>query len=201
MKFNVIIADPPWKFDDKLTMSSVKRGAESQYKGVLSVEDIVNIDVQSIVGDWGVLALWVPSSMLSDGLRTMTSWGFRQTTTYVWGKTTKSGKIEFGMGRMFRGSHEIALIGTCGKPYANIQNKSQRSLIVDEDLPSDFELALNEMHSKKPQNLHNSFNLMFPDAKKLELFARRHTEGWTCTGNELDGLDVRESLAKLKESQ
>lgn len=201
MKFNVIIADPPWKFDDKLTMSSVKRGAESQYKGVLSVEDIVNIDVQSIVGDWGVLALWVPSSMLSDGLRTMTSWGFRQTTTYVWGKTTKSGKIEFGMGRMFRGSHEIALIGTCGKPYANLQNKSQRSLIVDEDLPSDFELALNEMHSKKPQNLHNSFNLMFPDAKKLELFARRHTEGWTCTGNELDGLDVRESLAKLKESQ
>lgn len=201
MKFNVIIADPPWKFDDKLTMSSVKRGAESQYKGVLSVDDIVNIDVQSIVGDWGVLALWVPSSMLSDGLRTMTSWGFRQTTTYVWGKTTKSGKIEFGMGRMFRGSHEIALIGTCGKPYANLQNKSQRSLIVDEDLPSDFELALNEMHSKKPQNLHNSFNLMFPDAKKLELFARRHTEGWTCTGNELDGLDVRESLAKLKESQ
>lgn len=201
MKFNVIIADPPWKFDDKLTVSSVKRGAESQYKGVLSVEDIVNIDVQSIVGDWGVLALWVPSSMLSDGLRTMTSWGFRQTTTYVWGKTTKSGKIEFGMGRMFRGSHEIALIGTCGKPYANLQNKSQRSLIVDEDLPSDFELALNEMHSKKPQNLHNSFNLMFPDAKKLELFARRHTEGWTCTGNELDGLDVRESLAKLKESQ
>jgi N6-adenosine-specific RNA methylase IME4 len=201
MKFNVIIADPPWKFDDKLTMSSVKRGAESQYKGVLSVDDIVNIDVQSIVGDWGVLALWVPSSMLSDGLRTMTSWGFRQTTTYVWGKTTKSGKIEFGMGRMFRGSHEIALIGTCGKPYANLQNKSQRSLIVDEDLPPDFELALNEMHSKKPQNLHNSFNLMFPDAKKLELFARRHTEGWTCTGNELDGLDVRESLAKLKESQ
>jgi hypothetical protein len=51
MKFNVIIADPPWKFDDKLTMSSVKRGAESQYKGVLSVDDIVNIDVQSIVGD------------------------------------------------------------------------------------------------------------------------------------------------------
>lgn len=201
MKFNVIIADPPWKFDDKLTMSSVKRGAESQYKGVLSVDDIVNIDVQSIVGDWGVLALWVPSSMLSDGLRTMTSWGFRQTTTYVWGKTTKSGKIEFGMGRMFRGSHEIALIGTCGKPYANLQNKSQRSLIVDEDLPPDFELALNEMYSKKPQNLHNSFNLMFPDAKKLELFARRHTEGWTCTGNELDGLDVRESLAKLKESQ
>jgi N6-adenosine-specific RNA methylase IME4 len=133
-------------------MSSVKRGAESQYKGVLSVDDIVNIDVQSIVGDWGVLALWVPSSMLSDGLRTMTSWGFRQTTTYVWGKTTKSGKIEFGMGRMFRGSHEIALIGTCGKPYANLQNKSQRSLIVDEDLPPDFELALNEMHSKKPQN-------------------------------------------------
>lgn len=201
MKFNVIIADPPWKFDDKLTMSSDKRGTESQYKGVLSVDDIVNIDVKSIVGDWGVLALWVPSSMLSDGLRTMTSWGFRQTTTYVWGKTTKSGKIEFGMGRMFRGSHEIALIGTCGKPYANLENKSQRSLIVDEDLPPDFELALNEMHSKKPQNLHNSFNLMFPDAKKLELFARRHTEGWTCTGNELDGLDVRESLAKLKESQ
>ena len=38
---------------------------------------------------------------------------------------------------------------------------------------------------------------MFPTQTKLELFARRHRPGWTCLGNELDGLDIRDALEQL----
>ena len=88
-KFNLIFADPPFSFDDKLEMSDVKRGAESQYNGVLSIEDIKNLKVPEITADNAVLVLWVPSSLISDGLEIMSKWGFRQTQTNIWVKTKK----------------------------------------------------------------------------------------------------------------
>lgn len=38
---------------------------------------------------------------------------------------------------------------------------------------------------------------MFPRAAKLELFARRQRPDWTCLGDELDGLDIRDTLPAL----
>ena len=67
MKANVVIADPAWSFSDALTMSDIKRGASSNYP-VLSNKAIKELDVESIVADDAVLALWVPSSLLQDGL-------------------------------------------------------------------------------------------------------------------------------------
>lgn len=195
MKYNVIIADPPWKFDDKLQMSDVKRGAEANYRGTLTVNDIANLDVKSVVDDWAVLALWVPSSMLADGLLTMKNWGFTQKTTFVWGKITKNEKIVIGMGRLFRGSHEIALIGVSGKVYKHLENKAQRTMSVEEFVDYEsFDLAVNRRHSEKPPMLHEALEKMFPHAAKLELFARQVRDGWTCLGNEIDGSDIRDSL-------
>ncbi|GAA0782057.1 hypothetical protein GCM10008909_05070 [Hathewaya limosa] len=37
------------------------------------------------------------------------------------------------------------------------------------------------------------------DLPKVELFARETCEGWVCLGNEIDGLDIRESIKKVKE--
>jgi N6-adenosine-specific RNA methylase IME4 len=44
---------------------------------------------------------------------------------------------------------------------------------------------------------------MFPQWRKLELFARRHRPGWTCLGNEspmTNGEDIRESIGNLLDS-
>ena len=32
---------------------------------------------------------------------------------------------------------------------------------------------------------------------RLELFARQKTEGWTSIGNDIDGMDIKESLDNL----
>lgn len=88
-KYQIIIADPPYDFADKLSMSSVKRGASSNYK-TLSIQDIANLPINKLSDPSGcVLALWVPSALLQNGLDIMKSWGFELKQTYVWVKIKK----------------------------------------------------------------------------------------------------------------
>ena len=223
MKYDLIVADPPWTFGDPLRMSATKRGAEDQYR-VLTTEDIKKLEVEEIAATDSVLALWVPSSLIQDGLDTMKAWGFIQKQTFVWVKTKKSplgellksvkrlirtnvgiddipgtidsfdinGILSFYMGRLFRQTHEIALIGVRGKVYGNLQNKSQRSVLLDTNLK----------HSAKPEGLQDRLDMMFPQAKKLEMFARRERLGWACVGLECPttpGEDIRDSIELLKQ--
>jgi N6-adenosine-specific RNA methylase IME4 len=184
--------------------------------------------VKDICEDDAILVLWVPSTLLLDGLEIMKAWGFRQTQTHIWVKTKKDplsflrqelvqvfksapkkgfyqlGKdilskfsldnlLAFGMGRLFRQTHELALIGVRGKIYNHLENKSQRSVHF---FPA-------TKHSVKPEALQDMLEKMFPktECNKLELFARRQKRGWFCIGNEVlmsKGEDIRKSLSKLK---
>jgi len=229
-KYSVIVADPPWSFNDSLKMSDVKRGAQANYD-TMTMQEIQGLAVEKVCNpDGAVLCLWVPGSLLQDGLDTMKAWGFEHKQTYIWVKTKKHKfdrftkwvkknvlrhkqiaydkfaydraiqaildnipridlveELAFGMGRLFRQTHEICLIGTKGKIYSQLANKSQRSVCLAENLK----------HSAKPEDLQNSLETMFPKARKLELFARRLRPGWTCLGNEIDGKDIRDALADL----
>jgi N6-adenosine-specific RNA methylase IME4 len=230
MKYDVIVADPPWSFNDSLKMSGVARGAKANYK-TMTISDIKRLDVKSVCAtDGAVLCLWVPSSLLQEGLDTMKAWGFKHKQTYVWVKTKRNeslsremrrgvvklakkvaikalklnGKpitfrdfdfvldatmLAFGMGRLFRQTHEICLVGiSSNQVYKKLRNKSQRSVSFAENLK----------HSAKPEHLQNSLEIMFPKSYKLEMFARRVRPGWTCLGNEIDGKDIRDALADLK---
>lgn len=200
MVYQVIVADPPWHFNDGLKKmgDGVRRSAQSQYK-TLSFDEIEALDVKSLADPTGcLLALWVPSSMLDRGLQVMNTWGFKLKQTYVWVKLKKDFALEedwnngtrFGMGRLFRQAHEIALIGTSGKSvYPRLKNNSQRSVSFD----------LNKGHSIKPDTLQDRLDKMFPVADKLEIFARRNKQGWTCIGDGVTGRDVRDSIGDLIE--
>jgi N6-adenosine-specific RNA methylase IME4 len=219
MKFQVIVADCPWGPEDKLKMSKVKRGAASNYStlsisdlSLLRVKDISD-------PNGTVLVLWVLGSMLSEGLQIMKDWGFQQKQTFVWVKTKKeplqnlkksirklnpmtrpaieaeidlfdqNGTMSFGMGRLFRQSHEICLIGVNStKIYKKLKSRSQRSVCFDE----------NRGHSTKPELVQDYLDTMFPGCDKLELFGRRKRNGWVVVGNEIcNGEDIRQSIDKL----
>lgn len=225
-KFKIIVADPPWSFIDSLKMSDVKRGATSNYN-TMTIKQIKELPVKNIADPSGaLLALWVPSSFLQEGLDVMKAWGFHHKQTYVWVKNKKepfklsakfvmkkisenfsksvlfdellkfklSNLLSFGMGRLFRQTHEICLIGiNNNKIYKSLANKSQRSV----------SFGVNLKHSAKPESLQDALDIMFPeiDNKKIELFARRQRNGWLCIGNEAPqtiGEDITLSLDKLK---
>jgi N6-adenosine-specific RNA methylase IME4 len=102
--------------------------------------------------------------------------------------------LSFYMGRLFRQTHEIVLVGKRGSPYSNLKNKSQRSVLFD----------VNLKHSAKPEGLQERLELMFPESQKLELFARREREGWVCVGNQCASSlneDIRDSIKRLKSIQ
>jgi N6-adenosine-specific RNA methylase IME4 len=198
-KFDVIVADCPWPFKDSLKMSDVARGAEANYD-TMTISDIKGLAVKDVCNPSGaVLCLWVPGSLLKEGLAVLEAWGFQHKQTYVWVKTKKhvskqydyekpNNMLAFGMGRLFRQTHEIALIGISNtKVYKKLKNRSQRSVC----------LAPNLKHSSKPDDLQNALERMFPRSKKLEMFARRVKPGWTCLGNEIDGKDIRVALSEL----
>jgi N6-adenosine-specific RNA methylase IME4 len=101
--------------------------------------------------------------------------------------------LAFGMGRLFRQTHEMVLIGTRGKIYNHLENKSQRSVHF---FPA-------TKHSTKPEHLQYMLELMFPGQNSLELFARRNISGWTCCGNECPSTlnqDIKDSLKSLMEA-
>jgi N6-adenosine-specific RNA methylase IME4 len=207
-KFQILVADCPWSFNDALRHSSVKRGASSNYD-TMSLDDIKALPVKDIADpDGSVLALWVPSSILDDGLEVMKAWQFQLKQSWIWIKVKKQSFkklskqkeidwdnidwndfLSFGMGKISRGCHEVALIGTRGKVNDKIKNKSERSVFF----------APNLKHSQKPGILQDKLDRILPDPNlnRIELFARRQRPGYICLGNEIDGLDIRDALTKL----
>jgi N6-adenosine-specific RNA methylase IME4 len=205
MKFSVILCDMPWRFGDELKHSEVKRGAASNYP-TLSIDDIKSLPVKEIADPEGcLLALWCPSSLLKEGIEVMEAYGFALKQSYCWVKTKKdvSGyqdpneMLAFGMGHLFRNTHELCIIGINNTGlYKKLANRSQRTV----------SLAPNDGHSIKPEHLQDSLELMFPqsgnqdDPQYLELFARRKRKNWVCLGNAIDGKDIRKALIELKDS-
>jgi N6-adenosine-specific RNA methylase IME4 len=174
VKYRVVIADPPWAFEDGLVMGKTKRGASAHY-ATLSAEEIAAIPVKDWCEPDSVLALWTPAALLADGLAVVAAWGFRQTQVVVWVKRTRSGGLQMGMGRQFRSACELALIGVRGSPTPD--SRSERNV---------FECAPLG-HSVKPDTLHAMLARMYPGGPFLELFARRASPGWTCVGLECEG--------------
>lgn len=186
--FRVIVADPPWSFDDKLEMSETPRGAEANYP-TLTIDDIAGLPVRSLADDDAVLVLWRPSSLAAEGLRVMSAWGFRQTQELVWYKATPK-SVGFGMGRMFRAAKEVAFVGVRGSPYRHLQDRKTRDVFV----------APPTKHSVKPEAPMDALEVMFPGGPFLEIFARRARPGWTSIGNQAPetlGRDVRDVVPEM----
>ncbi|OPZ91194.1 MAG: hypothetical protein BWY74_02040 [Firmicutes bacterium ADurb.Bin419] len=87
-KYKIIYADPPWTFK---TYSDKGKGrsAENHY-ACMKIDDIYNLQVQSIADDDCILFLWVTFPLLQEGLETIKQWGFTyKTCAFNWVKKNK----------------------------------------------------------------------------------------------------------------
>lgn len=174
-KYNVIYADPPWRYQDKGCNGS----AESHY-GTMKIGDICNLPVKNIADKNAVLFMWVTYPMLSEGLKLIEAWGFKyKTIGFQWIKTNKKNKSTFffGLGRWTRGNTECCLIATRGK-IGRVSN-SISQLIVEPI----------QHHSKKPDVVREKIVELVGDLPRIELFARNLSDGWDVWGNEVSDED------------
>jgi len=160
-EFNVIYADPPWTYNVKTSYSPEK------HYSVLTTEEICKLDIP--LAKDAVLFLWTTNPLLEDALEVMKSWGFKYKTNIAWMKNRS------GTGHYVLGQHEILLIGVKGKIGTPLP----------ENRPSSIVNASKTKHSAKPDIIYEIIERMYPEAKYLELFARKNHDGWSSWGDEL----------------
>jgi N6-adenosine-specific RNA methylase IME4 len=202
-KYRTIIADPPWPYGDKISMTQTPRGAEANYD-TMSVQDICQLgDPKSgtlagfAIDDPAFLFLWTTNGFLVDGysLDVARAWGFKpkQLITWVKGKLTiermdQDGTMEpmlktrMGMGRITRGVTEQLLVCTKGKYTSLVQAHNVKNFIV---WPEEGEVLVAPAgdHSVKPEASYQLVERLAP-GPYLELFARQRRLGWYGWGKE-----------------
>ena len=135
----------------------------------MSVQEICDMPIHDITTEDAVLFMWCSSSLLAEGLQVMKAWGFTFKTSAVWDKNV------MGQGAYFRQAHEVLMIGIKGQvpevPYGA--------------RPSSVLKFPRAEHSRKPVDLYQIIDDMYPELQKVELFCRGEpAAGWAGWGNE-----------------
>ncbi len=169
--YDLLLADPPWRFNSN-SVAKPGRNAMRHYT-CMTVAEIAAMPVREISARPSMLYLWATVPHLPGALEVMSCWGFRYVSSLVWAKS------RIGTGFWVRNRHELVLIGKRGK-YPCPRPAHGDSII---------ESAQRE-HSRKPDRLQSEIDAAYPDARKLELFARQRRPGWDCWGHEADKFEA-----------
>lgn len=174
-KYNIIYADPPWKYHLYKKIEGNKGLAENFYN-TMNVEEIKNLPIQNIADDNCVLFLWATAPCLPEAFEVLNSWGFEyKTIAFVWVKQNrKNYDLFWGMGHYTRANAEFCLLATKGNLPRISHNIHQ---IVTGRV---------EEHSKKPNEVRKRIVELFGDLPRIELFARQKYAGWDVWGNEVE---------------
>jgi len=162
--FDIIYADPPWRYDFSRSES---RAIENNYP-TMELKDICKLKIPA--GDDSVLLLWATAPKLLEAFEVIKGWGFEYKTNLVWVKD------KIGMGYYVRGRHELLLIAVKGKPQLPATMNRQDSVIF----------GTRGEHSEKPRTVYDFIESSYPESKYIEIFARnKHSDKWTVWGNEI----------------
>ena len=165
-RYRTILIDPPWK---EAGGGRIKRGADRHYP-VLTTNKIIQVIGESDCFRPEPLGchlyLWVTNNHLEDGLSVIRQLGFRYVTNLVWVKD------RFGLGRYFRGQHELCLFSVMGRLMT--LNRRTSTVLAEKK----------REHSRKPEMMYSIIENCSPPPR-LEMFARRRREGWSSWGNEV----------------
>ncbi len=164
-KYNVIYADPPWKYDFGFDIY----GAADRHYHTMTIQELCDLPIPVLVEDNAVLFLWVTSPKLFDAQKIIQAWGFEYKTSFVWDK------VKHVMGHYNSVRHEFLLVCVRGS-FPKQSNTLHDSVI---------EIERSDEHSEKPDYFRQLIEDMYPKSKKIELFARQCAEGWDSWGNEL----------------
>jgi N6-adenosine-specific RNA methylase IME4 len=195
--YRVILADPPWRFDLYNEATGGAKSPQAHYSCMGPADLIafgrdIGLERPGFVAPSCALLLWVtfPIAARGDHGPLMQAWGFQPKTGGAWIKQTRTGKLGFGPGLIFRSTAEVWFLGTRGRPIRGSRSERNGYLEQQNGIVSEA-----RGHSVKPPELHAQLERLYPCGPYLELFARRQRPGWDCYGDELGGFVGAEELA------
>lgn len=164
--FRVIVADPPWRYDNRADDASHRTA--NPYPD-MSTPEIMAMPVRDIAHDDAILWLWTTNAFMEHAFGIARAWGFEPRTILTWAKD------RMGTGDWLRGQTEHCLLAVRGRPTVLLGN--QTTLLS---------APLRE-HSRKPDEFYALVEGLCPGSK-VELFAREARPGWSLWGAEAPGV-------------
>ena len=174
-KYGLILADPPWRQSrgGKKNVRPNSSGKEISYvvQDLNTIKEILKGFVEKTEED-SVLFLWTIEKYLFEAEEIAKELGYKLHARMVWNKVT-------GIPSAFtiRYGHEYLLYMYKGKltPIA-IEERGKIHSVFTEQVKE---------HSRKPEISYQIIERLYPNLKKIELFARRKRQGWDVWGNEV----------------
>ncbi|CAE8638148.1 unnamed protein product [Polarella glacialis] len=168
-QIDVVMADPPWDIHMELPY------------GTLTDDEVRNLRVGDI-HEHGMIFLWVTGRAMELARDCFRIWGYKRIEELIWVKTNQLQRIirTGRTGHWINHSKEHCLVGIKGNPKLN------------KNLDCDVIVSEVRETSRKPDEVYNLIERMFPNCQKLELFGRPHNvhENWITCGNQLDGVRI-----------
>ena len=167
----MIYADPPWSYQKVMHMGRKVTSAAKMHYSTMTIDDICELPVESIADDDSLLFLWSASPQLHRAMRLIGEWGFEyKTIAFVWDKQL------INPGNYTVSQCEMVLVAKRGKIPQPRGARNVRQLYSERRTE----------HSRKPEEIRYRIEDMFPEQRKIELFARgAPAPGWHAWGNEV----------------
>ena len=179
-QYDIIYADPPWDYGGKMQFdkSSKLTYESNEQKNIfissanfkyptMKTKDLKRIPIVDIAKDNCLLFMWVTGPHLAQGIELGIAWGFEyKTIAFVWDKMVHN------PGQYTMSYCELCLVFKRGKIPTPRGSRNIKQLIS----------IKRKKHSEKPIEVLQAINKMFPIQSKIELFSRKHQDGWDCWG-------------------
>ena len=174
-EYQIILSDSPWpQQKGNLRKCRPNQGKALDYQ-TLTVEECFKLQEPffALAAEQHNILLWAIEKFLPETEASMEKRGYRLHARLVWDKGN-------GVAPAFtvRFSHE----------YLLWFYRPGRMLMPRQGCRGKYTTVLREpasVHSRKPLAAYEMLEDMFPNASKLELFARDHRKGWDVWGNEV----------------
>ena len=174
-EFDIIYADPPWDYKGQLQHAgpgSADTGGAVRHYPTVTLTDLKTLDVKNIAAQDSLLFMWATSPHLDQAIELGKSWEFDwATVAFVWDK------IRVNPGFYTLSQCELCLVFKRGRIPRPRGARDVRQLVS----------AKRGLHSQKPEEVRKRIERMFPEQRRVELFARHTVPGWYSWGLEAHG--------------
>ena len=173
--YQIIYADPPWRQSKggKKNVRPNSSGEELDYQ-VIPLEEIEQHLYNAMLEteENSLLFLWAIDKYLFEAEKMAKNLGYKLHARMIWNKVT-------GIPAAFtiRYGHEYLLYMYRGKllPVAKNERGKIHSVFTEQV----------KQHSQKPEIAYQIIERLYPNTKKLEMYARNKRDNWDVWGNEV----------------
>lgn len=176
-KYDIIYTDPPWQQGKggKKKVRPNSSGGELEYP-TMPLEDIKQLHKDFLANNTNKkhnVFMWTINKYLVEAQKMMEELGYKLHARIVWNKKT-------GMCPAYTVRFQTEYLLWFYKPGNIILPRREA-----QGKYADIMTEKVKRHSQKPECAYDMLEDMFPESKKIELFARNTRNGWDSWGNEV----------------